>query len=82
MTTCRSCNADVFFVRSVKADRLMILDAKPSEAGNVQIIDNKAHVLAGLLLEHGRAEGARLRTSHHATCPDRDAWRKKKVSGG
>lgn len=76
MTNCRSCAAQIEFVRTV-AGRTMPLDAAPTPEGNVRIIDGLAHVLGPLdtavLTEAERAE---LRMPHHATCPDAGEWKR------
>lgn len=82
MTTCRSCNADVFFVPSAATGRRMILDAEPILNGNVEIADGLAYVLREGPLADARAKMLRgtgkVYTSHHATCPQAADWRKSK----
>jgi hypothetical protein len=76
---CRSCRADVIFLRNAKSGSTVILDALPirryvmiddtlSLHGLVGLIDSRADSSdpAGLLVE--------TYTDHHATCPNAAEW--------
>jgi hypothetical protein len=58
------------------------LDAVPDQQqGNVYVLNSgkgkgKGLVLSGPLLEAARAHGVDVHTSHFATCPDSDRWRR------
>jgi hypothetical protein len=62
----------------------MPVDAEPSYAGNV-LIENRQGLIRATVLSVAEStalafpipEEPRLRTSHFATCPDADAWRKR-----
>lgn len=80
MNTCRSCGAAVRFVRTAKG-KTQILDAEPSESGNVQIIllggEEVAHVLGGEFRAAAQIESIPLYLDHHATCPQAEDWRNR-----
>ncbi len=76
MASCRSCTAQIEFVRTV-AGRAMPLDTAPTPEGNVRIIDGRAHVLGPIdiaVLTDDERTG--LRMPHHATCPDAGDWKR------
>lgn len=75
---CRSCQADIMFVRSASTGNFMVIDATPRENGNVAIIDGAAHVLRGDLFEQMMPLGTARYVDHHATCPEAAKWRKGK----
>jgi hypothetical protein len=72
---CRSCGAELIWVRTAATGTLMPLDAKPAEDGNTVIKDGVAHVLKGDLFEEF-LDGPKHK-SHFATCPAASAWRRK-----
>lgn len=72
---CRSCQADIIWIRSSN-NNLMPLDAQPNPEGNIVIKDGVAHVMKGDLFEE-MLEGERYMT-HFATCPNSAKHRKKK----
>lgn len=75
MATCRSCRADIEFVRT-PANRAMPLDAQPSPDGNVRLVNGQAHVLGPLeVAALTDDERAQLRMPHHATCPQGAEWK-------
>ena len=57
---CHSCAAPIFWVRT-KNDKMMPLDAVAVVGGNIEIIDEVAHVV--------RPDGTKRFTSHFSTCP-------------
>jgi glyoxylate utilization-related uncharacterized protein len=68
----------VLFVPSGSSARLVCLNADPDqERGNYRICDGKAVVVVRDDLFAVRATDT-LYLSHHATCPQADAWRKRK----
>ena len=82
MSHCKSCNADVFYVRS-EHGRMMILNATPeTERGNVRVqpgrdgdvgrVLNKQHAAR---IREGTMEALYL--SHFATCPQSQSWHRK-----
>lgn len=72
MSTCRSCGAEILWVRSAKNGTLMPLDAVPDPNGNVELDDD------GHAVVHGQADmlGGQRFMPHHATCPHADQWRR------
>jgi hypothetical protein len=74
---CRSCGAEVIFVRSAATGRRMILDVEPTQGGNVALDDagQAAYVLSGSVLERAQDTQEPLYTSHFATCPQANQWR-------
>jgi hypothetical protein len=87
MKGCRSCGAEVFFTPSAATGRRMILDAEPTPTGYIALVQPTkgksagtfAAVLTGEALETARAAGEPLYTSHHATCPQADQWRRRRA---
>jgi hypothetical protein len=70
ITKCRSCGADVCWVKSEKTGKSMILDAAPVDNGNITL------ALTGLgVVGDKTATGPRY-ISHFATCPQAKHWRK------
>jgi hypothetical protein len=78
MSTCRSCDAEVIFVKSATTGRAMILDANPAK-GIVRTLTADDLVLAGQMDEgdYVRARVVPVFTDHHVTCPDASAWKGK-----
>jgi hypothetical protein len=67
MSKCRSCGAEVEFVKTLAAGKLIPLDAASVEKGNIR--------LEGGFAVYCRAgEGDRI--SHFATCPQAKGWRR------
>lgn len=83
-SVCRSCGAHILWVKT-EAGRAIPLDPDPTEAGNVIIsveTDREvAHVETAVekaaRLECPIPAGRLAFTSHFATCPQAQAWRKK-----
>jgi hypothetical protein len=79
---CNSCNADIIWARSLHG-RAMPVDAEPSPAGTVLVATRQGIVRATVYTADDAARFLRpeqireLRTSHFATCPDADTWRKR-----
>lgn len=68
MPTCRSCPAEVVFVRSATTGKNMILDAKPKKG---IVIDPSGPDTPGFQV----ARVVDVYTDHHATCPRAADWR-------
>lgn len=89
--SCRSCDAPVLFVRNVKSDATLIVDAEPLEepvkleprlvavVGESAQILTKANISEDGVLLSGREGGPhpdlRWHRDHHATCPNAEEWR-------
>lgn len=83
--TCRSCAARMLWA-TTPSGKANPLDVEPSSEGNVLLMapfnvrvgdSALAVTLSGDALEWARGLGLQLRTSHFATCPDRDKHRKR-----
>lgn len=72
---CRSCGANILWVRTAATGSLMPLDAIPVPDGNVVIKDGVAHALNGRDLFEPMLDGPRY-MPHHATCPEAAKHRK------
>ena len=65
MNACRSCGAEIRWVRTAANGKAMPLDALPTPAGNVEITPAGAVVHAQATLDGGERW-----MPHHATCPN------------
>jgi hypothetical protein len=77
---CRSCEAPILWAKTVKGKR-MPLDPDPVEDGNIWIIraEPDGPVISVALASEGVPPLVQHRyVAHFVTCPDADAWRKKK----
>ena len=80
---CRSCGAKIMWVQTEKGRRMPV-DDEPTDQGNITLVrrvDNipLAYVLAASeIAMMSMAERRKLFTSHFATCPSADRWRKKR----
>lgn len=86
---CRSCHAPVIWSITEQA-KVMPVDAEPSSAGTLALewrdrasgLPGGAPPLVRVVrpdLRFGRTD---LRTSHFATCPQANAWRKRNAARG
>ena len=80
VSNCRSCEAPIVWCVS-DSGKNMPMDADSSEDGTFGIIERDGEspltVFHKKLVAHGlEAEDVELHTSHHATCPDANKWRK------
>lgn len=73
---CRSCGAQIIWIRSAKTDNLLPLDAEPVPDGNTYILDGKAVIQKGDIFDE-MIDGPRYK-SHFATCPNAQQHRKAK----
>lgn len=80
LTRCRSeeCRASIFWARTTRGKRMPV-DAMPTEDGNVEIV---SHGQDGPIVKiHKTGQPAlfeeRRYTSHFATCPDAEGWRRR-----
>lgn len=85
MARCRSCFAEIEWVKSAKTESTIPLDATPTKDGNIIVRNERAHVykdaataFASLGTLQKYEWPLRQRTSHFATCPNADKHRKKK----
>lgn len=71
---CRSCKAEVVFATN-EYDRAQIIDASPSEKGNLRMYrDAKTNQLRVRRVIDGADPP--LFIDHHATCPEGKKWRR------
>ena len=86
---CRSCQAPVVWAITAKTGSKIPLDPHTSPSGTIAVIGTShvtgqplAHVFTQADLALARAHGTpALFTSHFATCPQADAWRKSTPKG-
>lgn len=69
MSTCRSCDAEIRWARTI-AGKAMPLNRDPDPNGNVVLRDGVAVVLGPLERTIAEEEGELLLMPHHATCVD------------
>jgi hypothetical protein len=82
ITACRSCGRAVIWAVT-RHRRLMPVDAEPVENGTITLLPGpyRREPVAVIVQGPGLIPQG-LRTSHFATCPDADEWRRRKVPGG
>lgn len=76
---CRSCGAAVVFAVT-QAGRRQILDAEPSENGNVLLLRTGRCVTLTkqeIIDETANDHPHQLRLDHHVTCPQRAEWSRR-----
>lgn len=73
MSTCRSCQAPIRWVRTATNNKLMPLNLEPDPAGNVTVTDDIATIHAPG--QHGLLDNDERWMPHHATCPDAAEWK-------
>lgn len=82
MMTCSKCPATVKWVSHEKKigtetrTSRLIIDAEPSERGNILVANGTGRVLTHQDLAAARAAGTPLHISHFATCPQAASFRK------
>lgn len=79
VSICRSCQADVYWMRSDKGKNAPI-DARPSADGNctLDFTFKTFRVLSGDALDLARTNGVELFKNHFATCPNASDHRRRK----
>lgn len=79
LAKCRSCTAAIIWAETVKGKR-MTVDAAPADGGNIRLeyrrgdVPPLAHVVPKV--ERGNYGDESWYTSHFATCPQADEWRR------
>ena len=80
-TKCRSCNADIVWVRTVTG-KLMPIDLMPSVGGTFGLHQDGGETFADYVGEPRRADFiGKLHVSHFSTCPNADQHRKVLAPG-
>lgn len=78
--TCRRCPADILFAKSASTGKVMPVDAKPYEDGNVRIDSVRGEIVARVLTnaqrEQAKRDGIPLYKNHFATCSAAASFRK------
>jgi hypothetical protein len=88
---CSSCSAPILWAATLdhegnrirrddgKGWKSMPVDFQPSLEGNVQVFHREGEGIVARVFKNAAAAppGARLRTSHHATCPQGKQWRRR-----
>ncbi len=77
---CRSCGADILWVRSSATDALIPIDADPNASGDCLLIGENVVVARGDLFEP-MMDGDR-HTQHADTCPEMAKHRQAKKEKG
>jgi hypothetical protein len=76
-TRCESCNAPIFWMETTNG-KLMPVDTK-AERRLVMVLNADTLILAGQDdADHIRMRSVPTFISHFATCPDADAWRRRR----
>ena len=70
---CKSCGADIIWVKTIPGERTMPLDAK---SYTLFVLEPE-----GAQGGSPRCKAVQVRASHFSTCADADAWRKAKEQG-
>lgn len=76
---CRSCGADIVWAYMMPGGKAAPIDAVSTPNGNVVLRNSRGVVgIVGHVLAPGdhRSDTEPTYTSHFATCPDADEWRK------
>jgi hypothetical protein len=77
VSRCRICPAQVVWVNLLPSGSRMPLDATPSPDGKIALVgEQEAQVLTDTAADEARNAGRRLHTSHFATCPNAEDWRR------
>lgn len=78
MAVCKGCGAEVTWVKTL-AGKTMPIDPKPNPDGNLQIVDRSgAQIIVAVVNDTLFDDETTVRyTSHFATCPDADEFRRR-----
>jgi hypothetical protein len=84
---CRSCNAEIFWVKNAKSGKAMPLDLKPNPNGSIRVTGEPPNQIGHYMkleeIQQANLDAFKMRavlllyTPHFATCPDSNKWRKK-----
>lgn len=81
MSKCRSCGAEVLWVKLVPTNRLNPLNPTPTRAGNIRMLGTRkaaAKVLSKADLAEAALASEELYTSHFTDCPNAKQHRSKR----
>lgn len=81
MAQCKSCKAEVIWVKLLPLGKLTPVNYTMSKTGNIQMLGERqfvAKVLSKAEKARAQEEGELLYTSHFATCPNAAAHRSAK----
>lgn len=83
MSRCRSCDEPIRWAKT-PSGKSIPLNATPTHEGNVAVRVEagiaRAYVLVGVELANMRSRQPLLYTAHHATCAQRDEWRRNRAA--
>lgn len=84
MNRCRSCGAEVLWLKNRRTGKRAPIDRDPSAGGNViaYLLDQTYRVLSADECEIAKADGMDLHTNHFVTCPQAGQWHKAKQKAG
>lgn len=80
MSQCRSCGAEVLWVKLIPHNRLNPLNPTPTREGNIRMLGQRkavARVLGKEDMATAKLASEELYTSHFATCPNAKQHRSK-----
>jgi len=75
--TCRSCDAPIIWAQTVRG-RSQPIDAAPDPAGTLRLEARPGRPPLASVVSPRLRFGLKLRLPHHATCPDRQAWKRSR----
>jgi hypothetical protein len=77
--TCRSCGAPIIWTRTAFNGKPIPIDLAPTDNGNIllQPRDTERHIALVLPPGDERITTETTYTTHFATCPDSDQWRRR-----
>lgn len=76
LSKCRSCGAEMMWARAENSGKRIPLDAEPTPTGNVILCGYGEDVVCRYLKKDEPHDGNRY-TSHFASCPQAQQWRKR-----
>ena len=73
---CRSCGAEVYWLRHVHTGKMAPIDAVPNPAGNI-VIHLDRGTYENVPKDEREAQRDGLHTNHFQTCPEAKTWAKR-----
>lgn len=77
---CRSCNAPIIWAQTARG-RDQPVDAAPAAGGNLRLQARPGLPPLVSVVAPRLRFGLKLRLPHHATCPQRDQWKRGRSRG-
>lgn len=73
---CRSCGAEIYWLKHVRTGKMAPIDAPPNPAGNIVIhLDHGTY--ENRPADEREAQADWLHTNHFQTCPSASGWKKR-----